>query len=612
MSRVSQKNVYKIINGRKLELKSIDIPHEAEKIIIEPCNVPLSSKYISISSKSLLVMGLVKNIQPNIYYLKFFLDEIKTLFKTVSFFYLTNNNNDNTCELLSEWETQDKDVHGIVIDNEQIDIVDSSGNIGNRVNKLAQYRNKLFKEAKNKLGCKYDFVLQMDTDLISKIHAYHFATCFDITTDFDIICANGVYMNSLYHYDVFALRLLDDPEDINEIYPLFSKYYGLRIDWVTKMHIFKTWTKVRCAWGGMMLFKNSIFNIDKLYDENCPISECEHLSLCRKFSNIYINPYLTYMQDYTPEGQCYNDPLLFVPRDAGFFSVFNFYIGMLSMCGRVYPFWNYEQFKLCNKGEPKHFCYFNNDNDNCWFDYFQKVEFYRDDMTHSEVMSPSLFDTTDGSICPDEFRLPSVMNVLLANENNKFTEWRHRMNKIFRLHIKLSSSLQRIYDSISSKLFEKSRMMIGVHYRHPSHCCEQGIVLLKDYFEKIDDIIAGNKDVGIFLATDTEFGILAFKDKYGSRVGYIQGIKRTPVDNLLEWAYARGNAKHDNVGFINNKGYEVHHIASEKGKGGDPQLGYDVILEVLCLSKCDWFIHTVSNLSLAVSYMNPYVEMIKL
>jgi hypothetical protein len=152
--------------------------------------------------------------------------------------------------------------------------------------------------------------------------------------------------------------------------------------------------------------------------------------------------------------------------------------------------------------------------------------------------------------------------------------------------------------------------MIGVHYRHPSNCCEQVIVLLEDYFKKIDKIIEKNKDVGIYLATDTEFGIAAFQRRYGIKLGYIEGIKRTTMDNLLEWAYARGVSNSDGVGFIDNKGYELQHISSRENKGGDPSLGYDVLLDVFCLAECDYFIHTVSNLSLAVSYINPDLEMI--
>lgn len=40
------------------------------------------------------------------------------------------------------------------------------------------------------------------------------------------------------------------------------------------------------------------------------------------------------------------------------------------------------------------------------------------------------------------------------------------------------------------------------------------------------------------------------------------------------------------------------------------KLGEDVLVDVLAISKCCKFIHTLSNLALAVSYINPNIEML--
>jgi hypothetical protein len=568
-----------------------------------------------LAGKSLMVIGLMKNICKDIKYLKFFINELKTLFGKVSFYYLTNNNSDDTMKVMKEWNAEDPDVDGIEMHNETFSVIDSDGGIGNRVVMLAKYRNKLFQMATSVLGTEYDYMLQLDTDLISEITAEKFATCFELDEPFDAICANGVFRNSHYHYDVFALRLLDDPDLIQDVYPYFSLYYGLTYDWITKMHVFDKWTKVRSAWGGMMLFSRDVFALDKLYDESIPVNECEHVSLCRKLSNVYINPKLTYMQEYDTEGQCYSNPLLFIPRDAGFFSVFNFYIGMLTMCGRVYPYWNFKQFVRTNGDKPAHFCYFNEDNDNCWFDYFAKVKFFEGDNNHKTYYTSgaqSKFGITQGCEAPEEFRIPSVTKALLNNVDGSFDKWRKETHKIFTKYIQLSPQLDNIVNEISDDLFKPGVKMIGVHYRHPSHCCEQGIILLRDYFNQIDKILEEHPDAGIYLATDTDFGVVAFKQQYGDKVVYIEGIARTSLDNLLEWAYARGESKADGVGFINNKGYELQHVSSEQHPGGNPQLGMDVIVDVFCLAKCEWMVHTVSNLSLAVSYINPDTNMIKL
>ena len=151
--------------------------------------------------------------------------------------------------------------------------------------------------------------------------------------------------------------------------------------------------------------------------------------------------------------------------------------------------------------------------------------------------------------------------------------------------------------------------MIGVHYRHPSKSCEIGEVYLNDYFKKLDNILIDD-DYKIFLATDTDFGLLAFKSRYGDKIIYTKNIDRLPLDNILEWAYAGHNkGKMDNVGFIEGKGYELQHIASEN-RNLSTKLGDDILSDVFCLSKCKYLIHPISNISLMVSYINPNIEML--
>ena len=62
-------------------------------------------------------------------------------------------------------------------------------------------------------------------------------------------------------------------------------------------------------------------------------------------------------------------------------------------------------------------------------------------------------------------------------------------------------------------------------------------VYLNDYFKKLDNILIDD-DYKIFLATDTDFGLLAFKSRYGDKIIYTKNIDRLPLDNILEWAYA--------------------------------------------------------------------------
>jgi len=576
--------VKKIVDGSPVKLKSVNREE--------------------LKHKTVLVFGLVKNISPHYDNLVYFLNQVKTIFGKTCFFYLTNNNYDNTFQLMNNMALKDSNIKGIVINDETITTSENNAP-GNRVAKLAQYRNMCFTDAKNAFGSNFDYVLQVDTDLIDKVHADQIVSCFQLDEDFDAICSNGLFKNSSYHYDLFALRLLEDPYNIEELYPEFSTYYGSSSSWINRLCIFEQWTKVKAAWGGMMLYPGRVLNLDKLYDEAIPLNECEHISMCKKFKNIYVNPSWTYQQDHETEGTVYGGPMRYVPRDAGFFSVFNFYIGLLTMAKRVYPYWNFDMFKKYNGDQnPRHFAYFNRDITNSWFEFFEKVEHFKDDDTIGD------FPITNGIEAPKEFRIPNDSKALYRDQE-AFNTWRKETHKVFKKYIKLAPALKERVDHITTNHFKKGNM-IGIHYRHPSHCCEQGIVMLRDYFKEVDSILKENPDANIFLATDTDVGVFAFQQKYGSKVGYIRESSRTSLDNLLEWAYARGVSAADEVGFIDNKGYDIHNEVADKSAGGDPKFGKDVIVDVYCLANCNWFVHTVSNLSLAVSYINPDVKMILL
>ncbi len=577
-------------------------------------NIRLKTYPTAPHNKKILVMGLITNIQPHFKNLDHFYKQISSMFSVCNFFYLTNNNHDDTIPLLNKWKNDYPDkVDGLTIPDETLNVRTNS-TIGNRVRKLAHYRNLLVKNAKKRFGTDFDYMLMMDTDIICEITKESFLSCFKLDQDFDIIAANGTFFNSSYHYDVFALRWLGQPNDITQIYPDFHKYYGMNTKWIKCLYNIHSWKKVKSAWGGMQLMNKNVLLYDgDLYDENAPLEQCEHVSLCNKFNNIFINPFLTFETSHNAEGCIYDKPYAFIPRDAGFFSVFNFFIGSLMSGARIYPLWVLDEFMNFNKNKPQHFCYFGNyQSKNVWFEYFQPLQFFKDDKTSFDIKLLQSYSKTQGETAPQEFRIPSFTNELLSHQN---TTWRKKVHKVFKYHIKLNPSLSKTIDDTWFNLFKKNDQdIIGVHFRHPSHCCEQGHIFLVDYFQKIDHIISQNpdKNILIYLATDTDFGIYAFIDKYGSdRVRYDKNIKRTSMDNLLAWAFARGNAKTDNVGFINNKGYELQHETSASSIGGNIKMGIDVLVDVFCLCRCKWFIHTLSNLSLAVSYINPELDMIK-
>lgn len=288
----------------------------------------------------------------------------------------------------------------------------------------------------------------------------------------------------------------------------------------------------------------------------------------------------------------------FIPRDAGFFSVFNFFIGSISLGYRMYPYFNLNKL-LEYYGKLEHFTYLDN-KENCWFDFFEPIQYYTNDNKHINININNKI--SHGWEAPEEFRLHQKVTELITN--SKFKEWRHNTNKVFEKYIKFNPIIINKINEIT-KLF--SNKMIAVHYRNPAHCCEEsGYKYFDDYFKKIDNILSIYPDAFIFLATDTDFGIAAFTMRYGSKIIYNKETLRSSMNNILEWAYTLNDGvKSDHVGFFNGKSFQIHNNSNS-----NIQLGYDVIIDAVCISKCNYFIHTTSNISLAVSYMNPDLEMI--
>jgi len=293
------------------------------------------------------------------------------------------------------------------------------------------------------------------------------------------------------------------------------------------------------------------------------------------------------------------DKIAFIPRDCGFFSAFNFYIGTLAAGLQAYPLFNKKKFMLSNGNVNDHFCYWT-DNPNSWFDFFDPVKFEDGDTFHTDIAIYNA-NYSNGNYASEEFRLPDKTKALFQDQN-KFQEWRKAIHQVYSKHIQFEKSIiDRSHSYMSQEL-----SYIGIHYRHPSHFIESGKVFLKQYFDIVDDLLLHNPELKLFVASDTDFGIMAFQQRYPNKTVHIPDVQRLSLDNFLEWAFALGEHKADSVGFINNKGYELHH---QKDKNtNNYRMTHDLLTEVFCLSKCSHLIHSVSNVALALSYINPQTK----
>lgn len=570
-------------------------------------DIHIQYKDIDLSETKILILSLLKDPIDSFAFLNKFITDITDNLPQTKFSFFTNNNSSSGDLFLDLLISQHKNTQLIKYKDEHI-------NLNNRIHKFAEYRNLNFEYAIKTFGTNFDYVIVFDSDLSSNIPVDGIIKSISIDTSWSCISANCTYGNCSFYYDELALRLKNSAKDIYHIHPKFKDYYGINQKWLECFRIVNAWTEVDGAFGCLAIYKMSeLLNIYNKYGylyniKNYPPFTAEHVSLHDKLSDKQlISPLINYTNKVQIEDNMINVPTAFVPRDAGFFSVFNFYIGTLSQGLRSYPLWNKQELLNMHRTND-HFAYWT-ENYNCWFDYFEPVQFFSEDTTHltEEYCKLPRYSGEQG---PDEFRIPAVTKELLKGDKEKFKQWRLHTHSFYNKFIRFKQDIVEQVDKIWSEEFANSQNIIGIHYRHPSHFIESGKVYLEDYFNQTDKILEKYPDSKIFLASDSQFGIYSFLERYGDKVVYIKDIDRLSMAEFLQWAFALADGKADHVGFINGKGYELQH--KRVGKTDNKKMTVDLLKEILCLSRCNQIINNISNIPLAISYINPEVEIITL
>lgn len=577
-----------------------------QKITIYHNNdIDIKYKPIDLLATRILVLSLVKDPAHSFTYISTFIKDLTNTIPNTQFSFFTNNSHTNSTLFFNLLLSEYKNVQILKYIDEIIDK-------NNRIHKLAYYRNMNFEYAIKTLGTSFDYVIFFDSDIASDIPVDLLVQSMGIDCSWSCISANCTYSDSTFYYDELALRLPNSSKNICDIHPKFNQYYGDNQKWIDCFRIFNGWTIVDNAFGCLAIYKMKelldVYNqYNKLYDlTNYPEFTAEHITLQDKLPNAkIICPFIKYTNKSKIEDL--NMSNAFVPRDAGFFSVFNFYIGCLTQGFRSYPLWNKDELLKLHSSNH-HFAYWT-DNYNCWFDYFEPVQFFDNDTNHTTETYLKL-PRYSGENGPEEFRIPSATKNLLKGDKDKFKQWRLRTHQFYQQFIKFKPEIIESVNNIWTHNSLDNQNVIGVHYRHPSHFIESGKVYLEDYFEQIDKILSVYPTSKIFLASDSQFGIYAFVERYGEKIVYIKDIDRLSMAEFLHWAFGLADGKADHVGFINGKGYELHH--KRVNQKNNKKMTTDLLKEVLCLAKCNQIINNISNIPLAISYINPETEIITL
>lgn len=302
-----------------------------------------------------------------------------------------------------------------------------------------------------------------------------------------------------------------------------------------------------------------------------------------------------------------------IGNDGGFFSLFNRYASYLvwekdiDPSRLVLPDWRasaiQEYYGLSGFTS---FCYASPEEGNAWLKLFEPSP---------EVTDVSIYNDTaalyDGAFVADDFnekREPwlTYVHAYKLYQMPEFQRWRRWYNARVSEHIRPVAAIQQRIDRNMAMLGDGHRM--AVHIRHPSHAIEQPDAQLshiETYVRAINAYIAerGIANPQIFLATDQESTVAEMRRHFGDRLHFDTDVKRTSIDHDLQFA---GLDAKDKM----REGHQIQHLTAADPANWSSTMAAEVIADCYSLAQCDVLFHIVSNISTAVSYINPALEMV--
>lgn len=164
-------------------------------------------------------------------------------------------------------------------------------------------------------------------------------------------------------------------------------------------------------------------------------------------------------------------------------------------------------------------------------------------------------------------------------------------NQVIKDRIRIKPEITAKADAFMRERFENKKI-IGVHFRGTDIWKSVGggtsdifrKATPEKYFVELDKLLENGYD-NIFLATDEEAVYKQFKDRYGGK--------------LLSYSKHRSTDKRVIVHYLTENKPGEHYPFTKK------ELGEEVIIDFLLLSKCDFFLYGDSNVSTVVRFFSP-------
>lgn len=275
-----------------------------------------------------------------------------------------------------------------------------------------------------------------------------------------------------------------------------------------------------------------------------------------------------------PESESQRQLLVITHHDqGGFFSNFNKVLQLLKQYKDNYDI----QVDWTFKGSEKGFRYGDRIGENIWELFFEPLP-QNQEVKYSKTIVINRY--LDYSF--------THVNAHYFYQNPDCQKIRQEYYKIYQQYVTIKPD---IVDEVNHFYAEHlaGHLCIGVHKRHWLQQHEQysrKAVAASDYIAVIKQLVATSGATKIFLATDEEDTVKLMKETFGDFLVCRSDVTRVSASALQEMHWQ-----------VKNTGFH---------------LGKEVLIDALILAKCDIFIHGLSNISTAISFINPCLEMVYL
>ena len=303
--------------------------------------------------------------------------------------------------------------------------------------------------------------------------------------------------------------------------------------------------------------------------------------------------------------------------DAGFFSIFNAFISHLAWqqnedrCHAVLPDWDVDRFVKNSNRRVLSFCYGQPGDGNLWLKLFRPLYGATEGEMQSEAWLWRHAEAPEARHNDAREPLMTYVHAYKLYQSPDFESWRRQYHRVFADHVRLRPELEaEVREFVETNM--KKTILIAAHVRHPSHTVEQpGAVIAhtQAYIAAVrrrllqHGLSGDDPDWAVFLATDQERAVAQFRDAFGDHVVCYDDVRRTrPSEDAAFDALPPEEQNQD--------GHQLQHLVAADSANWSSRMAWEVVRDAFTMAHCQSLLHVVSNVSTAVAYMNPDMELI--